>query len=97
MYFKSSTKQTKLKNCTSDSNTIYEISTKLFKEHWNNIPIRLIGIRLSDFTKTNEKQLSLFDQEKDISNDKIQEIIDNISDKYGESIIIPASMKIKDE
>ena len=36
------------------------------------------------------------DEEKQYSNDKIQEIVDNISDKYGDNIIIPASYKMKD-
>ena len=41
--------------------------------------------------------MSIFDEEKQYSNDKIQEVLDNISDKYGNSVIIPASLKVKED
>ena len=88
MYFKSTTKQTKLKNCTDDENIIYETSIKLFKEHWNNIPIRLIGIRLDNLTDNNDYQISLFEKVEDkIDNDNLNKTIEKLRKKYGEKII----------
>ena len=66
---------------------------ELLDKGWRGEPLRLIGIRLADFTNDNSKQLSLFDKEKDLHNDKIQEVMDDISEKYGDGIIIPASLK----
>jgi hypothetical protein len=66
---------------------------ELLDKGWRGEPLRLIGIRLADFTSDNSKQLSLFDKEKDLHNDKIQEVMDDISEKYGDGIIIPASLK----
>lgn len=85
--------QLKLTNPTNVSSEIYKYAIKIFDNGWRGELLRLIGIRLSDFTTDSNKQLSLFDQEKDLHNDKIQEVMDNISSKYGDGIIIPASLK----
>ncbi len=88
--------QIKLTNPTNITSEIYQKSIEILKKGWKGEPLRLIGIRLSDFTNDNRKQISLFDQEKDFHNDKIQEVMDHISEKYGDGVIIPASLK-KDE
>lgn len=88
MYFNTSTKQIKLKNCTDDENIIYDTSIKLFKEHWNNIPIRLIGIRLDNLTNSNDYQISLFeDIDKKVNNNNLNKTIDKLRKKYGDNII----------
>ena len=88
MYFNTSTKQTKLKNCTNDSELIYEVSTKLFKEHWDNTPVRLIGIRLDNLTDSNDYQISLFENiDEKVSNNNLNKTIDKLRKKYGDNII----------
>lgn len=88
MYFKSRTHQTKLKNCTNDERIIYETAIKLFKENWDNTPIRLIGIRLDSLTDTNDYQISLFENvEKKENDDKLSKTIDLLRKKYGDNII----------
>lgn len=93
--FVSYTHQMKLVNPTNITSEIYNISVEVFDKGWRGEMLRLIGIRLSDFTSLNNKQMSLFDKETDINNNKIQEIMDDIADKYGDGVIIPASMKRK--
>lgn len=95
--FVSYSHQIKLMNPTNVTEEIYKTSLQVLKNGWRGEPLRLIGIRLADFTTDNSKQVSLFDQEKDIHVDKIQEVIDHITDKFGEGVIIPASLKEKDE
>ncbi len=85
--------QIKIINPTNVTSEIYQYALEILDKGWRGEPLRLIGIRLSDFTKDNTKQISLFDKEKDYQNDKIQEVMDNISKKYGDGIIIPASLK----
>ena len=56
----------------------------------------MIGVRLSDLSETKERQLTLFeeqdkDQEKE---EEIQKTIDDINQKFGKSIVAPASLKI---
>ena len=94
--FVSYSHQMKLVNPTNVTSEIYNYALEILNTGWRGEPLRLIGIRISDFTNDNNKQLSLFDQTKDITNDKIQQVLDNISDKYGDGIIIPASLKKKD-
>lgn len=88
MYFKTTTRQIKLKNSTNDDKIIYEVSIKLFKDNWNNIPVRLIGIRLDSLTERNDYQISLFENTKEkIENDKLNKTIDYLKEKYGNNII----------
>ena len=88
MYFKSKTHQTKLKNCTNNENIIYDTAVKLFKEHWDNTPIRLIGIKLDSLTDSNDYQISLFESvEKKEKDDKLSKTLDILRKKYGDDII----------
>ena len=84
-------------NPTNVTKEIYKYACSVLEKGWKKEPIRLIGIRLDNLTMDNNKQLSLFDDKKDEGNDKIQEVLDNISNKYGDNIIIPASLKEKDK
>lgn len=95
--FVSYSHQIKLVNPTNVTEEIYKTSLQVLKNGWRGEPLRLIGIRLANFTTDNSKQVSLFDQEKDIHVDKIQEVIDHITDKFGEGTIIPASLKEQEE
>lgn len=91
--FVSYSHQIKIVNPTNVTAEIYNYALEILSKGWRGEPLRLIGIRLSDFTQDNNRQMSLFEQEKDINSDKIQEVMDDISEKYGDGIIIPASMK----
>lgn len=85
--------QKKLVNPTNATEDVYKIACVLLKSIWKRDPIRLIGIRLSDFTKDNQKQVSLFEKESEVNVDKLQRVMDSINDKYGDLKIMPASMK----
>lgn len=87
--------QMKIMNATNTTSEIYQYAVEILNKGWRGEPLRLIGIRLCDFTQDNHHQLSLFEQEKDLSHNRIQEILDNISEKYGDGIIIPAALKQK--
>lgn len=87
--------QMKLMNPTNVTEEIYKMALLILKNGWRGEPLRLIGIRLADFTTENHKQISFFDQEKDMHSNQIQEVLDHITDKYGDGVIIPASLKEK--
>ncbi len=93
--FVSYSHQIKLVNPTNVTEEIYKNALIILKNGWRGEPLRLIGIRLSDFTVENCKQISFFDQEKDINTNQIQEVLDQITEKYGDGVIIPASLKEK--
>lgn len=88
-------KQTKLDNPTNITEDIYKVVINLFNLSWNGVKVRNIGVRLSDFTTTMEQQISLFDNPIK-KEDHIGPILDNIKDKYGDNIIMPASLFDKD-
>ena len=95
--FVSYSHQVKLVNATNVTEEIYKNSVQILKNGWRGEPLRLIGIRLGDFTSNNGRQISLFEQEKDGNNEKIQAVLDNITDKFGDGVIIPASLKEMDK
>ena len=95
--FKTYSSQSKLKLPSNNTKDIYELAVKIFDTNYKNDPIRLIGIRLSDFQSSKEEQISLFSEEKStetMENDEIQRTIDIINSKFGKSLLAPASLKI---
>ncbi|MBE6157595.1 MAG: DNA polymerase IV [Firmicutes bacterium] len=86
--------QEKLTNPTNSTKTIYKKVVEIFDKNYREDPIRLIGVRLSDFTNKNEHQLSLFENNEDSDESEIQKTIDDINTKFGAASVIPASLKI---
>lgn len=87
-YFAHYTHQYKLKNPTNLTEEIYNVSKKLFKDSWNNIPVRLIGIRADSLTEDNNYQISLFEDVKEKeNNEQLDKVIDDLRKKYGDKII----------
>ena len=75
-------------NSINEVDDIYQKSIELFNEIWKKEPIRLIGLRTTDFTDSNNYQLSLFEENKKVKEDiKTDEIINNINSKFGKDII----------
>ncbi len=91
-YFKSSSHQRKLKNATNQTKEIYDVAKDLVNELWNDEPIRLVGISLTNLVNQNYYQVSLF--ENVIDNEavsKLDETLDNLKKQYGSNIIKTAS------
>lgn len=89
--------QAKLKTPSNNTKDIYKLVIEIFDSNYKKDPIRLIGVRLTDFTNTKETQMTLFDEGKStetVENDDVQRMIDNINDKFGKSILSPASLKL---
>lgn len=93
--FKSYSAQAKLAYPTNKSEEIYKLVQEILEKSWKKDPIRLIGVRLADFSDTKERQISLFDEPKteNSNEDKMQEIIDGINNKFGSNSVILASLK----
>lgn len=91
--FKSYSHQMTLLNPTNVTQEIYRVACLLFDESWKEDPIRNIGIRLSDLTTTVQEQVSFFEEVKEEKVNKVQEVIDQITKKYGRESLVPASYK----
>lgn len=99
--FIDSSHQKKLTNSTALTNEIFKVAKELLIQMYiPNTPIRLIGIRLDNLTDQEEMQLSLFDNNKDKKrekNEKLDETIDKLKEKYGYNLIKRAGdMEIND-
>ena len=92
-FFKSYSHQMTLVNPTNLTSDIYQYALVLFEQSWREDAIRNIGIRLSDLTTVVQEQVSFFEEKKEDKNNKVQEVIDQITNKYGKNMLIPASYK----
>ena len=88
--FKNKSHQQKLREPTDGTNEIYQLAKKLFSELWNGkTPLRLLGIALTDLTKEDYVQTSLFDtaDERKAKSKKLDKAVDALRSKYGRSTI----------
>lgn len=83
--------QSKLYNATNSNMEIYKTACSLLDKIYKDEFIRLIGVRLSNLTEYNERQLSLFEEDDNDSGlDRIINIV-NLNCKDKSIKIIPAS------
>lgn len=83
--------QMQLTEHTDITHNIYKAVCTLFDEAWNKTPIRHLGVRISSLTSNSNTQLSLLDFDKDNKYTALDESIDKIRLKYGNTAIIRAS------
>lgn len=98
-------KQINLDNVVHTDNEIYESSIKLFDKLWNKEDtVRGLCVRVSNLRSDNNRQLSLFDISNNNDNknikglekdDKLQKVMDEIRNKYGNDKIMYADMIVK--
>lgn len=85
--FKRITHQKKLKNPTNNTEDIKKIVKELLNEMGELEPIRLVGVRLDNLTENKCIQFSIFDSNEELEkNDKLQKVLDNIKEKYGQDL-----------
>lgn len=95
-YYDKNSKQEKLDNSISTDEEVFDNAVRIFNKLWNKEDgIRSICVFASDLSSHRKIQLSLFDNElfKEESDDKLQEVIDEIRNKYGKDSIKFANMR----
>ena len=76
--------QKKLNKPTSNTQEIYCTAKELLENAYNNQPVRLIGVKLDNLTDNEFTQISMFEVPKNKEkNAKLDNVIDNIKNKYG--------------
>lgn len=91
--FRNRSHQRKLENATDISKEIYETAKSLFDELWDGkTPLRLLNVGLSNVTKEEIVQLSLFDDEKKEKSRSADKTMDEIRDRFGSGIISRGSV-----
>jgi DNA polymerase-4 len=89
------TRAAKLQTPTESHDDIYRMACKLFEEHWTaGKPVRLLGVTLQNLLDKEAAaiQLDLFDYEKQSGKEKLNKIMDDLRDKFGEGAILTAGM-----
>ena len=86
--FKTRSHQRKLYDPTDISSEVYSLCKQLFAELWDgHTPLRLIGVALTDLTKEEPAQISLFPDEKKERSRKLDQAYDAIHKKFGATAI----------
>lgn len=96
--FEDTSHQGKLMIATSTTKEIYQKAKELLEQMYQKgTAIRLIGMRVDDLIEKDEQQLSLFQDEKNEKQEKLDEAIDKLKQKYGyHSITRAGKMKVGD-
>jgi len=99
-YFDKISRQEKLEYSISTDEEIYNNANRIFYKLWNKEDgIRSICVFVSGLSSIRRKQLSLFDIENNNDNeninDRLQDVIDGIRDKYGTDVIKYANTGLK--
>lgn len=96
-YFEKYSRQLKLDFSISTDEEIYNNACNVFDDLWDHDSgIRSVCVFISGFSDERKKQLSLFDlpSDDDVDNDKLQNVIDEIRDKYGNKVIVYGCDKV---
>lgn len=90
--FKTRSHQRSLMNPTDISKEVYQISKELFDELWDGVtPLRLLGIALTNITREETMQFSLFQDESREKARKIDKAKDALNAKFGSETIVRGS------
>ena len=88
--FKDFSHQKKIDIATSNTKDIYNIAKELLKSMYKGESIRLISLRVDKLINKDEVQVSLFETENNKKQDKLDETLDMLKNKYGYSSITRA-------
>jgi len=90
--FKTKSHQRSLMNPTDISQEVYEISKELFDELWDGVtPLRLLGIAMTNITREETVQFSLFPDEKKEKARKIDKAKDALNARFGSATVVRGS------
>lgn len=89
--FEDKSHQRKLVTATSNTKDIYTLAKQLLTEMYKpGTSIRLIGVRVDNLIEKDELQLSLFSNENNEKQEKLDKVVDELKQKYGYNSITRA-------
>lgn len=80
--------QKTLSNYTDSTEEIFNKISEAFSEVWNGVPIRQIGVRVTDLCNNDYLQSSLFDNKHIDKQRALDKTIDLIRKKYGDNSVV---------
>lgn len=96
--FEDTSHQGKLAEATDSTKEIYNKAKELLLQMYKKgIQIRLVGVRVDNLIGNEEKQISLFDNEANKKQERLDKVIDSLKNKYGYNMVTRAGkMDIED-
>ena len=88
--FTNKSHQRRLDEPTDVTNEIYEEAVSLFRELWKGEPLRLLGIALSDVSREEYEQVTLFPDKKREKARKLDAAMDQIRGRFGRDAVFRA-------
>lgn len=90
--FKTKSHQRSLPSPTDISREVYEISKELFDELWDGVtPLRLLGVAMTNITREDAVQFSLFPDEKKEKARKLDKAKDALNARFGTETVVRGS------
>lgn len=81
---------------TNSSKTIAEGLLAIFRRHFKQQTVRRIGVSCSSLSETGDVQLDIFEPINELEdNEKLDEVVDKLREKYGFSAVVYASSKME--
>ncbi|WP_082233908.1 DNA polymerase IV [Halobacillus massiliensis] len=79
------TRSRQLTDYINTRENLFRMALQLFDEHWNQSPVRLLGITAQDLAEQTEisQQLNLFSYEEHARKEKLYKAVDDLSEKFG--------------
>jgi len=80
---------------TETADEVYREACALYDRHWGDrTPVRLLGVALQNLQPKEEAalQMDLFDYNRQPVKEQLNEVMDKLRDKFGESAILTAGM-----
>ena len=82
-------RQMKMQDPTNHTNTVFEAVKRLFYKFWDEMPVRRVGVTLSQLIDDQDYQLTLFDDQ--VKSRALEKVTDHIKNRYGSAAIVRAS------
>ncbi|MDQ0876515.1 nucleotidyltransferase/DNA polymerase involved in DNA repair [Paenibacillus sp. V4I3] len=82
-------RQMKMSDPTNNTNAVYEAVKILFYRYWDKMPVRRVGVTLSNLVDDEGYQLTLFEDQ--VKSRALDKVTDKIKDRYGSAAIVRAS------
>lgn len=82
-------RQMKLPDPTNNTNKVYKAVKKIFYTFWDHMPVRRLGVTLSDLVEAGTYQLSFFEDQEQTR--ALEKATDSIKERFGSASIVRAS------
>lgn len=83
------TRSKKLENPINTDDAIFAAAARLLRLHWNEEPVRLLGVTAQELVEKGEavKQLDLFSYEADAKQEPLLNVVEHLKKKFGQNIV----------